>query len=66
MPSSNMCFKATKVAHTLNNCFHLKIVYIVTYIFSHDPKGPEELSFGLKRKRSSIRHFSDPWRQKES
>lgn len=38
---------------------------MITYIFSHDPKGPEELSFRLKRKCSSICHFSDPWGQKE-
>lgn len=37
---------------------------MVTYIFSHDPKGPEELSFRLKRK-CSIPHYLDPWRQTE-
>lgn len=36
------------------------LLFQITYIFSHDPKGPEELSFRLRGKFTSILHTSEP------
>lgn len=47
-----------------NTFFPVKSMHIFTYIFSHDPKGPEELSFRLKWKCSPICGYSDPCGQK--
>lgn len=57
--------KLQKLNMFSSNIMLFQILKVHSYIFSHDPKGPEELSFRLKRKCLSIRHYLDPWGETE-